>query len=96
MYTKRNIQAYLRITVAVKINKYYTCMYSRVRVPESVGVCMHVAMLIQHATRMSHTVTSFVTPLDSLHFSILSHTVRFSENVTEHKMCVLTFSTNFV
>ena len=37
-------------------------MYARVRVPERVGVCMrvHVVLLIQHATPMRNIVTSFV------------------------------------
>jgi hypothetical protein len=33
----------------------------------------HVALLIQHATRMRHTVTSFVTRLAPSYFSTLSH-----------------------
>jgi hypothetical protein len=32
-----------------------------------------VALLIQHATRMRHIVTSVVPPLASPHFSLLSH-----------------------
>jgi hypothetical protein len=40
-------------------------------VPGRVGV--HVALLIQHATRMRQIVTSFVAPLDLLHFSTLFH-----------------------
>ena len=54
---------------------------------------MRAALLIQHATRMRHIVTSFVAPLAPPYFSTLSH---FREKVTEHKMCVLIFSTTFV
>ena len=40
---------------------------------------VHIALLVQHATRMSHIVTSFVDPLASPYFLTLSHLVRFSE-----------------
>ena len=56
-----------------------------------------VALLIQHATRMRHVVTSFVAPLAPPYFSTLSHKRHdFPEKVTEHKMCVLIFYTTFV
>ena len=59
--------------------------------------CVHVALLIQHAIRMRHIVTSFVASLTPPHFSTLSHKrYDFRKNVTEHKMCVLIFSTIFV
>jgi hypothetical protein len=35
--------------------------------------CVHVALLIQYATRMRHILTSFVAPLSPLYFSTLSH-----------------------
>jgi hypothetical protein len=38
-----------------------------------VCMCMRPALLIQHATSMNHTVTSFVAPLAPLYFSTLSH-----------------------
>jgi hypothetical protein len=59
--------------------------------------CAYVALLIQHATRIRHIVTSFVAPLAPPYFSTLSHlTARFSgKKVTEHKMCVFIFSTAF-
>jgi hypothetical protein len=34
---------------------------------------VHVALLIQHATHMHHTVMSFVAPWSPTHFSELSH-----------------------
>ena len=49
---------------------------------------MHVTLLIQHATRLRHIVTSFVAPLSPPYFSTLSHKrCDFRKNVTEHKMC---------
>ena len=57
-------------------------------------VCVRVALLIQHATRVRHIVTSYVDPQSLPYFSILSHKWHdFRENVTGHKMCVLTFCT---
>jgi hypothetical protein len=64
-----------------------------------VGVCtcVHVALLIQHATRMRHILTSFVAPLAPQYFSALSHKQRdFREKVMGNKTCVLIFFTNFV
>ena len=48
--------------------------------------CVNVALLIQHATRMCHTVTSLVVPLAPLYFSTLSHKRRdIRKNVVEYK-----------
>jgi hypothetical protein len=59
--------------------------------------CASVALLIQHAIRMRHIVTSFVTPLAPPYFSTLSHKRHdFRKKVIEHKMCVLIFCTTFV
>jgi hypothetical protein len=56
-----------------------------------------VAMLIQHATRMRHIVTSFVAVLAPPYFSTLSHKRQdLREKGNEHKMCVLILSTTFV
>ena len=56
---------------------------------------VHVALLIQHATHMRHTVTSFVSPLAPSYFSTLTHKGHdFLKNVIDHKICVLIFSTN--
>jgi hypothetical protein len=61
-----------------------------------VGACMrgvYVALLIQHAKTMRYFV-KFVAPQAPPDLSTLSH--NFRGNVTEHKMCVLIFSTTFV
>ena len=59
--------------------------------------CVHVALLIQHATRMRHIVTSFVVPLVPPNVSTLSHQRQdFRKQVIEQKTRVLIFSTNFV
>ena len=78
----------------------YLCVRACMSVPWCVGMCMRcarVALLIQHARRTRHTVTSFVAPLAPTHFLTLSHKRHdFRKKVIEHKMCVLIFSTNFV
>jgi hypothetical protein len=48
-------------------------MCARACVPERVGVCMHVALLIQHASGMHHIVTSFMAPLAPPYISTLYH-----------------------
>jgi hypothetical protein len=58
---------------------------------------VHVALLMQHATRMRPIVTSFVAPRSTLYFSTLSHKrCDFLKKVIEHEMCVFIFSTTFV
>jgi hypothetical protein len=62
----------------------------------SVHGCVHVALLIQHETRMHHIVTSFVAPLAQAYFSTVSHKrYDFWNKVIGHKTFVLIFSTNF-
>jgi hypothetical protein len=58
---------------------------------------VRVVLLIQHATRMRNTVSSFLASLAPPHFSTLSHKRHDSrKNVTERKMCISIFSTTFV
>jgi hypothetical protein len=79
--------------------KYYIfeCMCSRASV--CLGVCMpcvHLALLIQHKTRMRHIVTSFVAPLAQPYFWTLSHKRHDLKKVIEHKMCVFIFPKTLV
>ena len=57
-----------------------TLRNTHVRIPRNViyawacsCVYMHIALLIQHATRMHHVVKSFVAPKSTPSFSTLSH-----------------------
>jgi len=68
-----------------KSNEYYIFL---------VRICI---LGIQHAMRMRRAILSYL-PFRLHHiFPTLSHKLQyFRENVTEHKMCVLIFSTTFV
>jgi hypothetical protein len=75
----------------------WMCVRARVgRVGTRARGHVDVASLIQHAMRISHIVTSFPASLAPPYFSTLSHKWRDSrKKVTEHKMRVSIFSTNF-
>ena len=66
---------------------------------ECVCVCVCVcvcilAIVIQYAKCMCHIILSSVTSLAAPYFfHIISYMVRFLEKVTQHKMCILIFST---
>ena len=58
---------------------------------------MPIALLIQHATPLRHTVTSFMAPHSPPYFSTLSHKrCDFWKNVTERSRCVFIFCTAFI
>ena len=60
-------------------------------------MCVHVALLIHHATRIRYYVTSSVAPLALPYFSTSHKRHDFREGgVTKHKTRVLIFSTTFV
>ena len=89
---------------ALSITHWSACVCLRVRagmwVLGRVGVCMRIracSLANPVATCISHIVTSFLAPRPTLYFSVLSHKrCYFRKKVTEHKMCVLVFSTSFV
>jgi len=57
---------------------------------------MFIARFIQHVMRMRH-IAICVLSVSMKIFSTLSHKRHeFREKVTEHKMCVLIFSTSFI
>jgi hypothetical protein len=71
------------------------CVATRVCVSVTSRVCLDVPLLILHATRMRHIVTTFVGPLAPPYVSTLSHKRHDfrKKKVAEYKMCVLVFST---
>ena len=72
-----------------KRSKFYICVCPG-------AWCVHVALLMQHDTRMRHIVTSFVTPLAAPNFSTLSHKRHNFLKILLNLRCVLIFSTAFV
>jgi len=62
-----------------------------------VCVCVFVSFVIQHAMRMRSLTISTVACLALPYFSTLSQKDTIPvQGVTEHKICVLIFSTTFV
>ena len=54
--------------------------------------CTGVALLIQHAMRMPHTVLPFVASMAPPHYSTLSHKDHDFKKVTERKIRVIILS----
>jgi hypothetical protein len=86
-----------KLWLSWKSNKYYICVCACARpcvCPDSLACaysCVHVILLIQHATRIA---ASFLAPLAPSLFSILSHKRHdYRKNVIKHKICVLISST---
>jgi hypothetical protein len=86
-----------------KSNTYYllvcVCMHAYGYPGTWAFVCAyaHVALLIHHATRMRHVVTSFVALLSLPHFSVLSHKrCDFRKNVTVFSFSLQCLSKTFV
>ena len=74
------------------------CMW----VPGRVGVCMRMRM---HVCRLPNPARNAYAPycdvicgtsVSTIFCDIISQTMKFSEKVIEHKMCVFIFSTTFV
>jgi hypothetical protein len=57
--------------------------------------CVFVALLIQHAMRMRHTVVCVLSGC-TIFLHIISQMAILKKKVTKRKMRVLTFSTTFV
>jgi hypothetical protein len=86
MYYKRNIEA---------LSRNHCCRGKAISITYS--ECVFVALVIQHAKRMSRIILSSVVCLAVPYFSTLSHKrYDFREKVIEHQKRVLIFSTTFV
>jgi len=62
-----------------------------------VCVCVCVALFVRHGERMRNIIFSSAACMDVPYFSTLSHKQHdLQNNVTQHKMCVVIFSVNFI
>jgi hypothetical protein len=76
-------------------SRNHCCSGKTVSIPHS--ECVSLALVIHHVKRMRRIVLSSVACPAILQFFTLFHKRHdFRENVTEHKMCVLIFSTTFI
>ena len=84
---KRNIQARSR--------KH--CCHGKA-ITDTYSECMSVALVIQHVMRMRPIIlSSMAYPAVQCFFHIMSQEAQVSKkNIIGHKMCVSSFSTNFV
>ena len=99
MYGQRNNKARSRNHCcrekSISITYLCVCLRSREYVWVTGRVharaCLRVALIIQHATRKRHIVTSFVAPLAPTHFSISLNSTIFGKKLLNIK-CVFWFS----
>ena len=90
------VKQYRRIHIAIvavgKQKVLHACVCLRRCVRECPRMWSHVTLLIQNATRMRHTVLSFVACLAPPYLPTLSYKrYDFSKSVTGYKICVLVF-----
>ena len=91
-YKIGNVRSY-NVTLARSHN--YRCREKAVSV--TCSECVSVALVIQHAKRMHHNISSSVACLAVPYFPTLSHKRHdLREKVIGYKMCVLIVSTTFV
>jgi hypothetical protein len=87
MYVQRNIQA---------LSRNHCCSGKAIRITYSECVC--VALVFQHAKRMRCILLLTVVCMAVLHFPLylIKDAILEKKKLTEHKICVFIFSTNFI